>query len=93
MIRWEPDTKKMYIAVTPFKKDCAEIQVNYKETLRQLKEQGVMKEKGKVLKRINKGMKLEGPPIYCLEFDTSIQEFFNVSSTLGLEVEDEDRGG
>jgi hypothetical protein len=38
-------------------------------------------------------MKLEGPPIYCLEFDTSIQEFFNVSSTLGLEVEDEDRGG
>ena len=92
-IRWEPDTKKMFIAVAPFKKDCAAIQVNYKETLRQLKEQGVMKEKGKVLKRINKGMKLEGPPIYCLEFDTSVQEFFNVSSTLGLEVEDEDRGG
>jgi hypothetical protein len=38
-------------------------------------------------------MKLEGPPVYCLEFDTSIQEFFNVSSTLGIEVEDEDRGG
>jgi hypothetical protein len=93
MIRWEPDTKKMFIAVASFKKDCAEIQVNYKETLRQLKEQGIMKEKGKVLKRINKGMKLEGPPIYCLEFDTSIQEFFNVGTTLGLEVEDEDRGG
>jgi hypothetical protein len=92
MIRWEPDTKKMFIAAAPFKKDCADIQVNYKETLRQLKEQGIMKEKGKVYKRINKGMKLEGPPIYCLEFDTSIQEFFNVSSTLGLEVEDADRG-
>ena len=92
MIRWEPDTKKMFIAAAPFKKDCADIQVNYKETLRQLKEQGIMKEKGRVYKRINKGMKLEGPPIYCLEFDTSIQEFFNVGSTLGLEVEDADRG-
>jgi hypothetical protein len=92
-IRWEPDTKKMYIAAAPFKKDCATIQVNYKETLRHLKEQGVIQGKGKVLKRINKGMKLEGPPVYCLEFDTSAQEFFNVGSTLGIETEDADRGG
>jgi hypothetical protein len=49
MIRWEPDTQKDVHRRAPFKKDCAPFQINYKETMRQLKEQGVMKEKGKVL--------------------------------------------
>jgi hypothetical protein len=91
LIRWEPDTKKMYIAAAPFKKDCAGTQTNYKEVVRELTERGVLL--GRVLKRINKGMKLVGPPLYCLEFDTSNQDFFDVGSVVGVDTDDADREG
>lgn len=91
LIRWEPDTQKMYIAAKPFKKDCANFQINYKETMRYLSEKGVLT--GKIVKRMNKGMKMVAPPIYCLEFDTSSEEFFSVGDVVGVEAADAGREG
>lgn len=91
LIRWEPDTQKMYIAAAPFKRDCAMTQINYKETMRVLTEKGVLT--GKVVKRLSKGMKLVAPPVYCLEFNTANEEFFNVGNIVGVENTDASREG
>ena len=91
LIRWEPDTQKMYIAAAPFKRDCAEIQVNYKETMQRLTERGVLT--GKMVKRLSKGMKMVAPPVYCLELNTASEEFFSVGDVVGVESADAGRGG
>jgi hypothetical protein len=82
LIRWEPDTQKMYIAAAPFKRDCAQFQVNYKETMQYLTERGVLT--GKMVKRLNKGMKMVAPPVYCLELNTASEEFFSVGDVVGV---------
>ena len=91
LIRWEPDTQRMYIAAAPFKKDCAQTQTNYKEAMKQLSERGVLLGKG--VKRLNKGMKMVAPPIYCLEFNTATEEFFDVATIVGIENADGRRAG
>ena len=73
LIRWEPDTKKMYIESGPFKKDCVDLQINYKETLALLKKQGVLLSIAP--KRLSKGMGVVVPPVRCLELDGSHSDF------------------
>jgi hypothetical protein len=82
LIRWEPDTQKMYIATVPFKRDCAQFQINYKETMDYLSKRGVLT--GKIVKRLSKGMKMVAPPVYCLEFNTASEEFFSVGDVVGV---------
>jgi hypothetical protein len=91
LIRWEPDTQKMYIAAAPFKRDCAQFQINYKETMQFLTDRGVLT--GKLVKRLNKGMKIVAPPVYCLEFNTASEEFFSVSDVVGIDATNADREG
>ena len=81
----------MYIAAAPFKKDCANTQTNYKETMKQLADRGVLL--GKVVKRLNKGMKMVAPPIYCIELNTATEEFFDVATVVGIENTDGRREG
>jgi len=78
MIRVEPDTKKMYIAVKPFKADCVKYQINYKDTLKELKDKGILV--GMENKRLSKGMQLVTPPTYCMVLNTIHGEFLNVES-------------
>ncbi len=73
LIRWEPDTKKMYIEAGPFKRDCVDLQINYKETLASLTKQGVLL--GAVNKRITKGMGVVAPAVRCLEFNGAHADF------------------
>jgi hypothetical protein len=40
LVRYEPDTNRMYIAAKHFKSDCVDTQINYKETLGRAKEAG-----------------------------------------------------
>lgn len=86
LIRFEPDTKRMYINYKHFREDCVKMQVNFKDFVRDMEKQGAMlKPDGK---RLNKGMPVSTTPVYCLVFDTSVGDFLDVESIVGLESED-----
>jgi len=91
LVRYEPDTARLYIASKPFKQDCVDAQVNYKETLGALKKTGVFV--GTVVKRLSKGMKVMTPGVYCLVFDTSASGFLNMTEIVGLVDTPEEVGG
>jgi hypothetical protein len=89
MVRMETDTKKMYIAMKPFKSDCVKYQINYKDTLKQLKDKGILI--GTSNKRLSKGMQLVTPPTYCMVLDTAHNEFLNVDAF--VQAHPSDAGG
>jgi hypothetical protein len=86
MIRYEPDTKELYIAAKPFKDFCVRQQINYKGTLRELQNMGCFVEA--MNKRMSKGMKMVSPAVRVLKFDASSSEFLQVDVQLNA---DEDR--
>lgn len=67
IIRYEPDSKSLYVPAAVFKKYCVERQVNYKDTLRSLAADGVYLEP--VNKRMSTGMKISSPPVRALKFN------------------------
>lgn len=69
LIRYEPDTKMMYMITREFKHDCVERQTNYKDTLKELETSGFFK--GPITKRMSKGMKITSPAVATLAFDCS----------------------
>lgn len=86
LIRFEPDTKQLFISAKAFKDFCVKQQINYRTTLAELSKIGVFKEA--MNKRMSKGMKMTSPAVRVLRFDSSASEF------LQIEVpEDEDRVG
>lgn len=85
LIRYEPDTKRMYIAATPFKKHCITYQVNYKETLDTLKKSGALIDTG--VKRLSKGMPVTSPGVFCLILDTAAAGFLDVNDLVGVPAE------
>ena len=89
LIRYEPDTKKMFIAAKAFKNDCVRFQVNYKDTLGQLEKKGIFL--GTMNKRLSKGMKIVSPGVHSLIFDCSSTEFVSMDSIVN--VEGTDAGG
>ncbi len=75
-IRYEPDTKRMYISVAAFKKYSAERQIGYKLLLAKLTEKGILL--GVLNKRLSKGMKAVAPAVRVLELDASKDDFVNM---------------
>ena len=71
--RYEPDTNRLFITAKPFKNDCVELQLNYKDTLAKLKQQGIFL--GTTMKRMSKGMKVVSPGVHSLIFDCSHPDF------------------
>lgn len=69
LIRFEPDTKCLFIAAKHFKDHCVKFQINYKELLRQLKDSGEFIEATN--KRMSKGMKVVSPAVRVLQFDST----------------------
>lgn len=88
IIRYEPDTKKMFVAAGAFRKDCVESQTHYKDTLQQLESKGVYL--GPVNKRLSKGMKITSPAVRSLVFDCSAADFIDVDTLLAPEGADAD---
>ena len=86
LIRYEPDTKKMFMAAKPFKNDCVKFQVNYKDTLQQLEKKGIFT--GTINKRLSKGMKVVAPGVHCLVFDCSNSDFLNMDDLVPQEAPD-----
>lgn len=95
LIRYEPDTKKLFIAAKDFKNDCVTYQVNYKETLSALKKNGIFT--GTAVKRLSKGMKVLTPGVYCLVFDTAANGFLDMNDLVVAKAptpeEGDDTGG
>ena len=73
IVRYEPDTKLMFIDAKRFKNDCIDRQVNFKETEKDLKDRKILIETKN--KRLSKGMKVPGPAIRAMVLDTSHSEF------------------
>lgn len=90
LIRYEPDTKKLFLTAKPFKDFCTQAQVSYKDTIKGLELAGLMR--GYATKRLGKGMKIASAPVHCLEFDTSSADFIDVDSIVA-ESENTDAGG
>lgn len=89
IIRYEPDTKRMFIAAAVFKKDCVLGQVHYKDVLQQLKKKGVYI--GADNKRLSKGMKIKSPGVHSLIFDCSSSDFIDIDHYVAAELENADR--
>lgn len=87
MIRQEPDTKMMFIAVKPFRDDCIKYQINYKETIKELKAKGMLTKVHN--KRLSKGMQLVTGAVYCLWLDLTHPDL----SSLAADMEAADAGG
>ena len=76
LIRFEPDTKQLFISAKAFKTFCVANQINYRSTLTELGKNNVFKEA--MNKRMSKGMKVTSPVVRVLRFDTSASEFLQI---------------
>jgi len=88
-IRYEPDTKQMFFVTSQFKKDCVERQINYKDTIRELRERGYIA--GTPNKRMSKGMKITSPAVHTLQFDCSNEGFIDMEGLVVSETDDANR--
>jgi hypothetical protein len=86
IIRYEPDTKYMYIAAKPFKDDCVDRQINYRDTLKELGKQGIYV--NTVTKRMSKGMAVSSPGVHCLMLNCTDTDFIDVSQFAPAEASD-----
>ena len=87
LIRFEPDTKRMFLSAKAFKDDCVKYQTNYRDTLKRLGDSGIYM--GTAVKRLSKGMKVASPAVYCLQLDCSTKDFISVDEF----VKTDDVGG
>ena len=76
MVRYEPDTKLMFIDAKAFKNDCIERQVNFKETIKELEEKKILLDTKN--KRLSKGMKVPGPAVRAMILDTTHSDFISI---------------
>lgn len=87
MVRFEPDTKKVFVTVSSFRKFCADRSIGYREALAKMKTAGIFKKSGS--KRLTKGMKFNLPPVHALEFDGAHPDFQPLSDMLESSKETE----
>ena len=91
LIRYEPDTKNMFLMAKAFKEDCIKVQINYKDTLKQLKTRGILVDSG--VKRLAKGMRIESPGVHTLVLSCSHPDFAGVDVFLPTTDTTPDAGG
>ena len=90
LIRYEPDTKAMFIVSRAFRDDCVKAQINYKDLLKQLTIKGIYK--GAVTRRMTTGTKIKGTPVHALHFDCNAPDFISLDDYIGSGVKDEGSG-
>jgi len=90
IIRYEPDTKRMYIVAKHFRDDCVKRQVNAKNTLKQLETKSIYL--GSTTRRMTTGTKIKGTPVHVMMFDCSTPEFISMDDYINPGATDADRG-
>lgn len=91
MVRYEPDTNKVFVTCASFRQYCASRNIGYRETLNKLKKTGMFLKSGP--KRMGKGMKFNPPPVQALEFDATHPDFVSMDGFVPKEEELEGSGG
>jgi len=86
LIRYEVDTKRLFILQKKFKEWCAKNQVSYTDTLYALKNDGVKVET--VKKRMAKGMIVSAPPVNAIMIDDTANHVFDVEAILAAQVDE-----
>lgn len=86
-VRFEPDTKRLYVDYKHLREECVRTQINFKSFLADMKKSGAYIKADN--KRLSKGMRVNTPSVYCIEFDTSVSDFLDVGSLIP-EKEDAD---
>lgn len=89
-IRYEPDTKRLYIVAGAFRKDCTASQINATATLAKLEKRGLYL--GSDAKRMNKGTRVNSLPVQALIFDGGHSDFTDLEEFAGLEAKTESAG-
>ena len=90
MVRYEPDTNKVFVTAASFKYYCAARNIGYRETLNKLKKSGMFLKSGP--KRMGKGMKFNPPPVQALEFDALHSDFVSMDGFIPKEEAGEGGG-
>jgi hypothetical protein len=80
IIRYEPDTKMLFIVAKKLRDYCVQYQISYKETVAKLKSDGILIKSD--TKRMSKGMKINTTGVQALWLDTSVKDFLDVETIL-----------
>jgi hypothetical protein len=80
IIRYEPDTKMLFIVAKKLRDYCVQYQISYKDTVARLKSDGILIKSD--LKRMSKGMKLNTTGVQVHFLDTSVKDFLDVEALL-----------
>jgi hypothetical protein len=88
MIRYEPDTKELYVSAKAFKDFCVRQQINYKAALKELEQGGIFVEA--MNKRMSKGMRVVSPAVRVLKFDAANAEFLQMDAVISTGDENRD---
>lgn len=87
VIRYEPDTKLMFIKVGHFNQDCVKYQAAKNDTIKELKQKGILVTTKN--KRLAKGMDIDvGLSVRCMVLDCSNSEFFDIENLVMPEKKD-----
>jgi hypothetical protein len=76
LIRYEPDTKRLFFAAKPFSSDCVKYQISYSDVIKKLKAKGVYK--NATATRMSKGMQVASINVHAIEFDCSTSDFLDM---------------
>jgi hypothetical protein len=90
-IRFEPDTQKVFILASAFRRECQLRNASYRETTKELKNKGLLFPKSEN-KRLSKGTKIGTPTVATLVFDASHSEFIDITELVANEREPVDEG-
>lgn len=87
LIRYEQDTKLLYLATTAFRNYCAKHQIHYAEVIAELKRYNIVVRSE--VKRLSKGMNIVTPPISCLSIDCSSLGGDYISFSIGEDKDEQ----
>lgn len=73
IVRYEPDTQRVFIVVAALRRYCAMRNIGYQETVKKLKKSGIYLGSG--LKRMTKGMKINTTQVQALILDATHSDF------------------
>ena len=88
-IRYEPDTQRLFLVSSAFKQDCVKAQINYRSTVQELKDRGILIKADS--HRLSKGMRISSLPVHCLILDGKHSEFLKMDNI--IPAGDADGGG
>lgn len=83
IIRFEPDTSRVYIRANAFRNFCTQRSISYRETIKKMKASGVFMDS--VVKRMAKGMPVNAPGVQALVFNAEHPDFISLTDLVEAE--------